>query len=211
MVRAAGARCHLWAVHLRIGACTGSPFVQYNKTGTSFEVPVLFEHGSSAVSYTHLDVYKRQNMHSADCRMPYSLHDTFPTSPTKNNWCSKWKTCCSAGSKPKTSEVFPARTALLYNRLKTTHERRLPMYRIDLNSDLGESFGRYTLGLDDQIIPLVSSANICLLYTSCGSTEPIAPSASATATPWEPSRQRNNRPTQPTPPNAQRRRRRRSR
>ncbi|MRZ30490.1 LamB/YcsF family protein, partial [Paeniclostridium sordellii] len=25
------------------------------------------------------------------------------------------------------------------------------MYRIDLNSDLGESFGRYTLGLDDQI------------------------------------------------------------
>ena len=49
MVRAAGARCHLWAVHLRIGACTGSPFVQYNKTGTSFEVPVLFEHGSSAL------------------------------------------------------------------------------------------------------------------------------------------------------------------
>lgn len=34
------------------------------------------------------------------------------------------------------------------------------MYRIDLNSDLGESFGRYTIGLDDQIIPLVSSANI---------------------------------------------------
>ncbi len=34
------------------------------------------------------------------------------------------------------------------------------MYSIDLNSDLGESFGRYTLGLDDQIIPLVSSANI---------------------------------------------------
>ena len=34
------------------------------------------------------------------------------------------------------------------------------MYSIDLNSDLGESFGRYTLGLDDQIIPLVSSANV---------------------------------------------------
>lgn len=34
------------------------------------------------------------------------------------------------------------------------------MYSIDLNSDLGESFGRYTLGLDDQIIPLVSSVNI---------------------------------------------------
>ncbi len=34
------------------------------------------------------------------------------------------------------------------------------MYRVDLNSDLGESFGRYTLGNDDQIIPLVSSANV---------------------------------------------------
>ena len=31
---------------------------------------------------------------------------------------------------------------------------------VDLNSDLGESFGRYTLGLDDQVIPLVSSVNI---------------------------------------------------
>ena len=30
----------------------------------------------------------------------------------------------------------------------------------DLNSDLGESFGAYTIGEDDQIIPLVSSVNI---------------------------------------------------
>ncbi len=34
------------------------------------------------------------------------------------------------------------------------------MARIDLNSDLGESFGRYTIGLDDQVIPLVSSVNV---------------------------------------------------
>lgn len=34
------------------------------------------------------------------------------------------------------------------------------MYKIDLNSDLGESFGRYTLGADDRIIPLISSANV---------------------------------------------------
>ncbi len=38
------------------------------------------------------------------------------------------------------------------------------MYRIDLNSDLGESFGRYTLGCDDKIIPLISSANIACGY-----------------------------------------------
>jgi 5-oxoprolinase (ATP-hydrolysing) subunit A len=31
---------------------------------------------------------------------------------------------------------------------------------IDLNSDVGESFGAYTLGLDEEVIPLISSANI---------------------------------------------------
>ena len=58
------------------------------------------------------------------------------------------------------------------------------MYQIDLNSDLGESFGHYTIGNDDKIIPLITSANVacgyhasdpvvmmetiqsCLLYTS---------------------------------------------
>jgi UPF0271 protein len=32
--------------------------------------------------------------------------------------------------------------------------------RIDLNSDVGESFGNYKLGLDEEVIPLISSANI---------------------------------------------------
>jgi UPF0271 protein len=32
--------------------------------------------------------------------------------------------------------------------------------RIDLNSDVGESFGRYKLGLDEEVIPLITSANI---------------------------------------------------
>lgn len=34
------------------------------------------------------------------------------------------------------------------------------MYQIDLNCDLGESYGRYTLGRDSEIIPLITSANI---------------------------------------------------
>ena len=34
------------------------------------------------------------------------------------------------------------------------------MYKIDLNSDLGESFGAYKLGRDEDVIPLVSSANV---------------------------------------------------
>ena len=33
------------------------------------------------------------------------------------------------------------------------------MYKVDLNSDLGESFGRYTLGMDSEVIPLITSAN----------------------------------------------------
>lgn len=33
-----------------------------------------------------------------------------------------------------------------------------------MNSDLGESFGRYTLGMDDKIIPLITSANMACGY-----------------------------------------------
>ncbi|MBL7173738.1 MAG: 5-oxoprolinase subunit PxpA [Desulfobacteraceae bacterium] len=32
--------------------------------------------------------------------------------------------------------------------------------KIDLNSDVGESFGIYKIGLDEEVIPLISSANI---------------------------------------------------
>ncbi len=38
------------------------------------------------------------------------------------------------------------------------------MYQIDLNCDLGESFGRYTLGMDEEVIPYISSANIACGY-----------------------------------------------
>ena len=34
------------------------------------------------------------------------------------------------------------------------------MAQVDLNCDMGESFGVYQLGSDMQIMPLVSSANI---------------------------------------------------
>lgn len=34
------------------------------------------------------------------------------------------------------------------------------MYFVDLNSDLGESFGSYTLGMDEEILKYVSSANV---------------------------------------------------
>ena len=38
------------------------------------------------------------------------------------------------------------------------------MYKVDLNSDLGESFGAYTIGLDEQVIQYVSSANVACGY-----------------------------------------------
>ncbi|QEK11401.1 LamB/YcsF family protein [Crassaminicella thermophila] len=34
------------------------------------------------------------------------------------------------------------------------------MYKVDLNSDLGESFGSYKVGLDEEVIKYVTSANI---------------------------------------------------
>lgn len=36
--------------------------------------------------------------------------------------------------------------------------------RIDLNADVGESFGAYTFGLDEALIPLITSANIACGY-----------------------------------------------
>ncbi len=44
------------------------------------------------------------------------------------------------------------------------------MYCVDLNCDLGESFGCYTLGMDEKVIPFISSANI-----ACGfhASDPI--------------------------------------
>ena len=38
------------------------------------------------------------------------------------------------------------------------------MYKVDLNSDLGESFGAYTIGLDSDVIAHVSSANVACGY-----------------------------------------------
>lgn len=34
------------------------------------------------------------------------------------------------------------------------------MFKVDLNSDLGESFGSYTIGMDEEILKYVSSANV---------------------------------------------------
>lgn len=54
----------------------------------------------------------------------------------------------------------------LYSCMSANHkkEEENKMYQVDLNSDLGESFGRYTLGLDEQVIPMISSCNIACGY-----------------------------------------------
>ncbi len=36
----------------------------------------------------------------------------------------------------------------------------MPVARVDLNADVGESFGRWTLGDDDGLMPLLTSANV---------------------------------------------------
>lgn len=38
------------------------------------------------------------------------------------------------------------------------------MYQVDLNSDLGESFGAYTIGLDGEVLRRVSSVNVACGY-----------------------------------------------
>lgn len=38
------------------------------------------------------------------------------------------------------------------------------MYSIDLNSDLGESYGNYRIGNDDEVLKYITSANIACGY-----------------------------------------------
>lgn len=38
------------------------------------------------------------------------------------------------------------------------------MYQIDLNCDLGESFGNYKIGMDEKVIPMITSANVACGY-----------------------------------------------
>lgn len=38
------------------------------------------------------------------------------------------------------------------------------MYKVDLNCDLGESFGNYKIGMDEDVIPLITSANVACGY-----------------------------------------------
>ena len=38
------------------------------------------------------------------------------------------------------------------------------MISVDLNCDLGESFGAYTIGMDEAVIPLITSANVACGY-----------------------------------------------
>ncbi|MFT3983245.1 MAG: 5-oxoprolinase subunit PxpA [Lachnospiraceae bacterium] len=51
------------------------------------------------------------------------------------------------------------------------------MNRIDLNCDLGESFGAYKMGMDEEVIPLISSANV-----ACGfhASDPLVMSNTVT-------------------------------
>ena len=35
---------------------------------------------------------------------------------------------------------------------------------IDLNCDMGESYGRWTLGADEEIMPFITSANVACAY-----------------------------------------------
>ncbi|GGL49181.1 LamB/YcsF family protein [Sporolactobacillus putidus] len=45
------------------------------------------------------------------------------------------------------------------------------MVQIDLNCDLGESFGRYVIGNDEKVLPLISSANIACGFHAGDSSE----------------------------------------
>lgn len=41
------------------------------------------------------------------------------------------------------------------------------MFKVDLNSDLGESFGAYKMGMDEEILKFCKFSK-CRLWLSCG-------------------------------------------
>ena len=43
--------------------------------------------------------------------------------------------------------------------------------RVDLNCDMGESFGTYKLGSDEELMPYISSANIACLIDYWGGAD----------------------------------------
>ena len=47
-------------------------------------------------------------------------------------------------------------------------------YSVDLNSDLGESFGAYTIGMDADVLNFVSSANIACGFHAGDLGHPLA-------------------------------------
>jgi UPF0271 protein len=54
---------------------------------------------------------------------------------------------------------------LIFSRKHNHFERRYRVKKIDLNCDMGESFGAYKLGMDEEVIQHISSANIaCALH-----------------------------------------------
>lgn len=60
----------------------------------------------------------------------------------------------SAGE--KTNRIKPNAKLEKMEKLKG----RIPMHKIDVNSDVGESFGEYRLGMDEEVLQYVSSVNI---------------------------------------------------
>ena len=76
------------------------------------------------------------------------------------------------------------------------------MYKVDLNSDLGESFGAYTIGSDDRVLALVSSANVACGFHAgdpsvMGATKSTARFASPSFIPGIPAKNGINDSTYP--------------
>lgn len=60
----------------------------------------------------------------------------------------------------KEAKALQMRDNLVCGAFLYCRERWMNMYKVDLNCDLGESFGAYKLGVDEEILRLVTSANI---------------------------------------------------
>lgn len=59
------------------------------------------------------------------------------------------------------------------------------MIKVDLNCDLGESFGAYKIGNDEAVIPLISSANVACGFHAGDAIVMVKPLSSAVRTAYQ--------------------------
>lgn len=123
----------------------------------------LLEVMEAGVPVRHITAGRNVPMYdtSIECRSAGAFHSTMVVS-MRGMRCVlrrlRQKECCGGGTLRQRNDG-KATEGMETMAVQETDGRQTAM-RIDMNSDMGESFGRWTLGDDEALLDVVSSANV---------------------------------------------------